>query len=55
MRELLQLDGTYDVYGMSGQPILELLPPEFDPWREGSRDGVIRSRPARERGAGLAI
>jgi hypothetical protein len=30
---LQQLDVTYDVYGMSGQGILDLLPPEFASWR----------------------
>jgi hypothetical protein len=30
---LQQLDVTYDVYGMSGQALLDLLPAEFDPWR----------------------
>ena len=34
---LQQLDLTYDIYGMSGDEILELLPPEFDRWREGDR------------------
>jgi hypothetical protein len=29
---LQQLDVTYDVYGMTGQQILDLLPPEFDRW-----------------------
>jgi len=33
VRVLQQLDLTYDIYGMSGREILELLPPEFDPWR----------------------
>lgn len=35
VRVLQQLDLTYDIYGMSGGAILELLPPEFDPWRSG--------------------
>jgi hypothetical protein len=30
---LQQLDVTYDVYGMTGQQILDLLPLEFDRWR----------------------
>lgn len=33
VRVLQQLDVTYDIYGMTGQEILELLPPEFDDWR----------------------
>jgi len=33
VRVLQQLDLTYDIYGMSGRAILELLPPEFDAWR----------------------
>jgi hypothetical protein len=33
VRVLQQLDVTYDVYGMSGQAILDLLPAEFDAWR----------------------
>lgn len=36
---LQQLDVTYDVYGMSGQAILDLLPREFDPWRGHSASG----------------
>ena len=36
---LQQLDVTYDVYGMSGRAILDLLPSEFDAWRERSRAG----------------
>jgi hypothetical protein len=34
---LQQLDVTYDIYGMTGDEILDLLPPEFDSWREGQR------------------
>ena len=30
---LQQLDVTYDIYGLSGEQLLELLPPEFDVWR----------------------
>jgi len=30
---LQQLDLTFDIYGMSGEQIVELLPPEFDAWR----------------------
>jgi hypothetical protein len=33
VRVLQQLDVTYDIYGMSGKEIVDLLPPEFDPWR----------------------
>jgi hypothetical protein len=33
VRVLQQLDVTYDIYGMSGAGIVELLPPEFDAWR----------------------
>ncbi|NJN05090.1 MAG: hypothetical protein HC814_00015 [Rhodobacteraceae bacterium] len=33
VRVLQQLDVTYDVYGMTGQAILDLLPAEFDAWR----------------------
>jgi len=29
-----QLDLTYDLYSLSGQEILTLLPPEFDKWKE---------------------
>ena len=28
-----QLDLTYDLYSMSGEEVLDLLPPEFDQWR----------------------
>jgi hypothetical protein len=37
---LQQLDVTYDIYGISGKEILNLLPPEFDVWRGGP--GVLR-------------
>ena len=30
---LQQIDATYDLYGMSGENILSLLPPEFDEWK----------------------
>ena len=30
---LRQIDSTYDLYGMSGQGILDILPPEFDAWK----------------------
>ncbi len=33
VRVLQQLDLTYDIYGMSGNAIVDLLPPEFDGWR----------------------
>jgi hypothetical protein len=33
VRVLQQLDLTYDIYGMSGNAIVDLLPPEFDAWR----------------------
>lgn len=32
MHVLQQLDVTYDVYGMTGQQILSLLPREFERW-----------------------
>ena len=32
---LNQLYMTYDVYGMTAQQLLPLLPPEFDRWQEG--------------------
>jgi hypothetical protein len=35
VRVLQQLDLTYDIHGMSGEAIVELLPPEFDAWRRG--------------------
>lgn len=33
VRVLQQLDVTYDIYGLSGEQILGLLPQEFDIWR----------------------
>ena len=33
LRALLQLERTYDVYGMSAEALLEILPPEFDRWQ----------------------
>ena len=33
VRVLQQLDLTHDIDGMSGQQLLEILPPEFDAWR----------------------
>ena len=37
---LQQLDLTYDIYGLSGRQILELLPDEFDDWRPQLALGV---------------
>ena len=34
---LQQLDLTYDIYGMTGPQILDLLPAEFDRWRGNAR------------------
>lgn len=33
VRVMQQLDLTYDIYGMSGEAIVQLLPAEFDGWR----------------------
>lgn len=33
VRVLQQLDVTYDIYGLTGRQIIELLPAEFDTWR----------------------
>jgi hypothetical protein len=33
VRVLQQLDVTYDIYGLTGKQILELLPEEFDIWK----------------------
>lgn len=38
VRVLQQLDVTYDIYGLSGEQLLELLPPEFDVWRTAERE-----------------
>src|SRR5690606_36510963 len=38
VRVLQQLDVTYDIYGLSGEQRLELLPPEFDVWRAAERE-----------------
>jgi hypothetical protein len=35
VRILQQLDLTYDIFALSGEQVLELLPPEFDVWRRG--------------------
>ncbi|GAB4476624.1 MAG: hypothetical protein OHK0044_22590 [Burkholderiaceae bacterium] len=35
VRVLQQLDLTYDIHGMSGKAIVDLLPPEFDVWKTG--------------------
>lgn len=40
VRVLQQLDVTYDVYGMSGEDIVGLLPREFDIWR-GERGSAL--------------
>jgi hypothetical protein len=37
VRVLQQLDMTFDIYGLSGRQILDLLPSEFDEWRPGRR------------------
>lgn len=36
VRVLQQLDMTYDIYGLSGREILDLLPEEFDRWQPAS-------------------
>lgn len=41
VRVLQQLDVTYDVYGMTGDEILKLLPPEFDEWRETGSGSLL--------------
>lgn len=54
VRVLQQLDVTYDIYGLSGEQILELLPAEFDTWKadreiglegRGAEGGARRPRP----------
>jgi hypothetical protein len=48
VRVLQQLDVTYDIYGLSGRQLLELLPPEFDMWqpqRAMDLDVRVRGRP----------
>lgn len=45
VRVLQQLDVTYDICGMSGQAILELLPAEFVHWQPGTTS--IRGDPPR--------
>jgi hypothetical protein len=39
LRVLQQLDLTYDIHGLDGKKILELLPPEFDRWRPQRKEG----------------
>lgn len=48
---LQQLDLTFDIYGMTGRQIVDLLPPEFDPWRpaEGKRTTATRHRSEKTR------
>lgn len=54
VRVLQQLDVTFDIYGLSGEQILELLPAEFDIWKpdreiehksRGAVGGAQRPRP----------
>lgn len=33
VRVLQQLDLTYDIFGLAGRELVDLLPPEFDQWR----------------------
>jgi len=40
VRVMQQLDLTYDIYGMSGAAILQLLPAEFDAW-QGQREVAV--------------
>lgn len=40
VRVMQQLDLTYDIYGMSGAAILQLLPAEFDGWRRHGEAAV---------------
>lgn len=42
VRVLQQLDVTYDIYGLTGEQILELLPPEFDIWRPRQQAELTR-------------
>lgn len=46
VRVLQQLDVTYDIYGLSGQQLLELLPEEFDAWRPQQQIDLDPSEPA---------
>jgi hypothetical protein len=48
VRVLQQLDVTYDIYGLSGEQILGLLPAEFDSWRPRRELGLngTREQPA---------
>ncbi len=39
IRVVDQLGLNYDLYGMTGRQILELLPPEFDAWKAGEATG----------------
>ncbi len=41
VRILQQLDLTYDIYGLSGEQVLGLLPPEFDVWRQSRELGGV--------------
>ncbi len=41
VRVLQQLDLTYDIYGLRGEQILELLPGEFDAWRPGAHQSNL--------------
>jgi len=41
VRVLQQLDLTYDIYGLSGEQILELLPAEFDAWQPDARQAEL--------------
>jgi hypothetical protein len=47
---LMQLDRTYDIYGMTADALLPLLPREFDGFRRAPR----RPRTARPEGRALA-
>lgn len=46
VRVLQQLDVTYDICGMSGQAILELLPAEFAPWQPAASPARATASPA---------
>jgi hypothetical protein len=41
VRVLQQLDLTYDIYGLSGIQILELLPAEFEAWKPDTQQATL--------------
>lgn len=48
LRVLNQLERTYDVYGMTPEALIRILPPEFAPWVNGTKPSTPADPPAHD-------